>query len=495
MGLMNTSRMPVHVIIQWGRAGIQGVTADATGNSIRLREQFSHAWPDTLDVANDAVGVGKWLKSKIGPPEASRLIVLVPREEIVLRLLTLPEADEENLPDLVRYQTAARSSVPLDQMAVDYVQLTAPATSGGRWVQVATLPAERLQHMQRCAEAADLTLSSVGVTTWSVGELIRRAEQYRGLDADGDRLVIRQIDSQLEISLWRGADLLFAHVAQATDAQAVLAQVQRALMSHQAIVGEHELQRTWLLTSTADADALSASLASRLGVEVIQLDAARDLPATLPVAEMAADLAKGAPAWGGLLASWQVTPPTIDFLQPRRAAIKQNQIKTYLTIAALLVAVLLPATYFGLRLRMNSLRGQIAEKQRLLRENEDELKAGEPVRDAVKSLAAWQRQRVDWLEQMQRMTTDMPGTERLYLDRWRFDRGVAPALGSIEADGFARDRQDVQRTTQRLAEQPGVRIRPNPIGSGGDDPEYPILYQLDAELVTPSRSAARDRKE
>ena len=88
----------------------------------------------------------------------------------------------------------------------------------------------------------------------------------------------------------------------------------------------------------------------------------------------------------------------------------------------------------------------------------------------------------------------MPGTERLYLHHWRFDSIVGETLGTTEATGFARQREDAEQFSQRLAEQAGFRIRPNPIGYTESAPEYPTVFQLDAELVSQKRRAGRSER-
>jgi hypothetical protein len=113
----------------------------------------------------------------------------------------------------------------------------------------------------------------------------------------------------------------------------------------------------------------------------------------------------------------------------------------------------------------------------------------------VTFLSSWERQRVDWLDQMQLIGAEMPGTERLYLDRWRFDAGSGTSYSTTEATGFARQREEAQQFAQRLADQAGIRVRPNPIGSGGNDPDYPILVQLNAELAPPNRQPVKNKRE
>lgn len=509
--------MPNYLVLEWGRGGIRGLDAAVTGgavtggsgtggavtggagtgNMIRVRASFSQDWPAELDAVNDAEGVGLWLKSRVaelGTGER-RLIVLVSREDIVMRLLALPEAKDDTVADLVRFQTGARSSVPLDQLALDYLPLVAAPPHGGRWVQTATVPARLLRHIRTCAEVAGLDLCTVGTTTVALGEAIARAARSRDLSMDCNTLIICVVAGQLDVALWRGTDLLFSHGARAEDSNAVTVEVQRALMSHQGVVGEGGVGRAWLIAPADSEMELRAALASRLGCEVITFDRSQDLPASLQATGLAADAGPSIAALGALRAGDQAMVPRIDFLQPRRRIVKRDRTKIIAAVCVGLLFCVLATAYLGSRLYVNTIEQRIAEQTKLVQARDETLRQGEPTREAIALLSAWESRRVDWLEQMQRIGGEMPGTEHVYLNRWRFDRATGTALGTTEAMGFARQRQDAEQLTQRLAEQPGFRIRPNSMGTGGGDPEYPILFQLNAELVTPARQPARKESE
>lgn len=485
--------MPNYLVLEWGRIGIRGLAAEVTSDRVQVRASFAHAWPAELDAMNDSAALGTWLKSQLHELDVHdhQLIVLVSREDVATRLLALPDAGDESLPDLVTHQLAARSSVSLDQLAFDFVPLNATPFQGGRWVQTATVPQTLLQRIKTCLGAAGFDASCVGMSTVASGEAIACAERGLQLPAHQKRLVVCVVRDQVEVAMWRGIDLLFSHVARAADSKVVAVEVQRALMSHDAVAGSYAISRVWLIAPAENEAELRSALATRLGCDVIAFDPTRDMPVT----GLASDSGPYIASIGALLAIVQSTIPTIDFLNPRRREIKPDRTKMIAAVAVGALLVLFTAAYSASRLYVSSLDKRIAANEATVRQQDKFLKAGEPTRAAAAMLSSWDGRRVDWLDQMQRISAEMPGTDRVYLDTWRFDLATDEALGTTAATGFARERQDAQRLTQRLAEQAGFRVRPNPIGTGGSDPAYPFLLQLDAEVVTqPQRTVRNESK-
>jgi len=189
---------------------------------------------------------------------------------------------------------------------------------------------------------------------------------------------------------------------------------------------------------------------------------------------------------GALLGQSDPVLQNVDFRNPRKSVVKPKRTKLLVGLVAAALCVIVGGTYGGVRLYLNSLADQIADRKAQDQQLESALTRGEPVLQMSEFLDELESRRVDWLDQMQHISLSMPGTERIYLERWRFDAVPGDVVGRVHADGFARARQDVEATNQRLADQGGFRVRPNAIRSHRGDPEYPVRYELDADLVVPA---------
>jgi len=464
--------------------------ADVSKAGVRVRLSFVLPWPEDSDLRDDPVRAGEWLQSEFDRlgVRGKQVLVTLPREDIVMRPLQLPDAPDTTLPDVVRYQASAQSAVPLDQIEVDYLPVRTTTSESGRTVLMASAPRRLLKQIQACIEAAGSELASIGTTALSCCEIAARVEDHRGYNAEGGSLVIAAVGQRLEISMRRSGDVLFAHGARAAHQQETLgvsAEVQRALVAHEAAVGDAGIGRAWLIADADDLQSTCAHVAGDLGYEVQALDPFGELKRDVRVDDSPGKPAEFVGPLGALLGQADPVLQTIDFLNPRKSVVKPKRTKLLAGIVAAALCLMILGAYGGVRIYLKSLADEIAAKQLQDQQLESDLTQGEPVLQMSEFLDELESRRVDCLDQMRRINQSMPGTERIYLETWRFDAVPGDIVGRVHADGFARDRQDVEATNQRLADQRGFRIRPNAIRSHRGDPEYPVRFELDADLDAP----------
>src|SRR5258706_7864635 len=98
--------------IEWEHEQVSGVQAHVTAGRVRIDRTFVIPRPTTSGSGSVPLMVG-WLK-----PELARLgiaggsvLVALPRDEAIVKRIELPEATDDELPVLVRFQAGAKSSV------------------------------------------------------------------------------------------------------------------------------------------------------------------------------------------------------------------------------------------------------------------------------------------------------------------------------------------------------------------------------------------------
>ena len=109
------------------------------------------------------------------------VLVSLPREEAVVRLLELPECSDDELPELVRLQAATRSAVPFDRLLLDFLPLPRVADVVGPHVLMVILGKPTADRVQALLTAAGLQAAAIQLSAVGTGEVVaRQAARRRG---------------------------------------------------------------------------------------------------------------------------------------------------------------------------------------------------------------------------------------------------------------------------------------------------------------------------
>ena len=482
------------LVLEWLPDRVIGVEATTAGSQPLIGQQFELIRPEALTGA-DGAQVGAWLTAELAKLRvvARHVSVVLPREATVVRRLELPNAPDDELPLLVRFQAEAKSSVPLSELAHDFVPLPPRAGFAGREVLLATVPRPTLANIRSAMSSAGLELRTVAVSSWALAELVAATPgDANGRTDTGCDVVIACNGSRLEIVFLYGRLPLFTHTAHLPgesveqDETALLAEISRALMAARNIHAGLQLERAYIIHDAADIASLALRLSPRLGCTAVRLK-----PHDLVKASVVTDAGSAslAAVVGLLLHEVRHAVPAINLIAPRQQVVKPDRRK--LKIAGAIAAAVMLLTIGTLTLNSYLARlDREIEQQILDNAGLDEfLKNNEPVLASHKLVRDWNLGNVFWLDQMLALTERMPGTDRIYLNALRFDPRPE-ALGQLKAEGFARERKDVIDLDLRLlAERDRYQVRPHAISQSPSDPEYPWRFETEIILRTPPKPA------
>ncbi|HUG91230.1 MAG TPA: hypothetical protein VML55_10370 [Planctomycetaceae bacterium] len=482
----------------WDRHQLSCVVAHVSKSRVRVEQCFRLTWPDGLDPDAAPERAGNWLKDELRRRgvSARQVLVSLPREEAVVRRLELPNAPDDELPDLVRMQAATKASSALDQLRLDFVPLPREAGAELREVLMTTIPAADASKLGRAIEAAGLELASIGLSPVGAAEIAARVERHRRLDATGTSLVVARHGPRVEMSLVRREHLVFTHSARLEggsedrDNQAILAEVTRATVAQQKLLVGGTIARAWVLGTEAETRSLCEALQARLSCEAETVDPLALVQLTSEPADFAASRAALAGPIGMLLARSEPTVAAIDFLNPRKPVEKTDQRRINLIVRGSLAAALLLAGFAWLTWYKLSLDGQIESLQTRLSDLNRAIRDAEPDVAAANAIAGtWDDFRVDWLAQMNALNEARPGADQLYFTRFKFQPATAAGIAKVEGHGNARSRYDVQSLYDGLDER-NYQIVPKDAGQAARDEDYPHAFALDATLQARKPAAA-----
>jgi Tfp pilus assembly PilM family ATPase len=442
--------MPELLAIEWEHEQVRGVVAEVVPGRVRIERTFVIPKPMASGSSTGPLKID-WLKTEMAHQRigGGQALVVLPRDEAIVKRLELPEAPDEELPVMVRFQAGAKSSVALDELALDFIPLPKRSDVPGREVLMATVPRQTIDEVVTVCRSGGLEPVVIGLTAAAVAEFVARAESSADNAAGGASLVVARHGNRVEISMLRRCHLLYSHSARLSDAatgqeaQAIVAEVSRALVALRGAIADVKIERAWTLVSAAEHEQLAESLHRRLQCEVVALDPFSSVERDPRVGDAIADRSLFAGPIGMLLARADARVPGLDFLSPRQPPVKRNVRKQRLIRAAAgaVALVLLLGTVHWLQL--SNLDAQIEDLADTERKLDQELAEGAPSKKSSDEVAKWVADGEEWLDELPELASRMPGTDRVYLKMLRCEAKTAgSAYAPMYLDGFAREQKD-----------------------------------------------------
>lgn len=485
--------------IEWGRGQLVCVEADTARGQVTVKRCAVIAWPDDTDLTTRPLQAGQWLKEELRRLGISsrQAVAAVSREDTMVRHLELPNVPENELPDMVRFQAATKSSQPLDKLLLDYLPLPPRATFEGRDVLMATVPTSLADSIRQVLHEAGLDLLALGVTSVAASELIVRAHGETVRNPDVFSLVVARLGNRIEISILRGPHLVSSHSTQLMEGtppqqqQALFAQINRSLVALQRVIGSVAIGQVWLVGSENEARPHHDAFAGRFGCPVEIVDPLSIPEVHVAAAELPAERAQYVGPIGMLLGQGEARAAAgVDFLHPRKPVVAKDWKQWRPAMIAAGLIVVLAGGYVIRHQHVSSLADEIAALQQKDLELNQLLDDGQPTLDSAKAVQDWQDANVVWLDPMSRIVGAMPGTDRLYLTEWTFNKMPSSnSVAQISATIRARERGDVYRFRDQLSAL-GMTPTPSTILEDDRDSSYPYRSELEINLKREAPAAA-----
>jgi hypothetical protein len=480
--------MPHYISIDWEADNLTGVEASVIDGAARVHRCFQFDFPEGIDPEEEPQRAGAWLSASLKDAHITTdaVLVVLPREAIVVRRLELPNAPDAELPDLVRFQAATKSSTPLDKLALDYVPLPVAADATSRQVLMLTVDGARLKTIRQVLTAAGLNLRGVGVSPIAAAELVTRIEGEHSADPHQATLIVYQDARRVEITILQQRRVVFTHQLQLTGDEdgirASLVEINRASIALSQSQHDVRINEVCLIHAGNADPALEEALAKRFGGQLHVLDVAqaKGLRTDDPVDR--AVLAAFAPSVGMLFSHAAAEVPAVDFLHPRRREETQDRTKLKLGLAAAGLLLLAGLGYGLFHWHLSGLQQQIATLEDRQRELQQAVKAGAPELAAAGNIGGWIDGTRDPLAIMSELQGRGPGTARLYLTEYEQLGGNRDAIARISGKGYSKSRKDVEELQETL-EAAGYRVLPRVTTPSRLDPDYPFEFQLDLQVV------------
>lgn len=482
---------------------LTAASASVAGGRVVVKRWVTAERPSTL-AADDAEGLGLWAGDQLreaGLP-LSRVVLVAPRSDVVLKSLTLPMpegGDERDLAEMVRLQMVRQLTMSADTAAIDYAIVgeaplsesrpPAPATgaaspgstgaagaatgpgsgpgitpppsgpatgaptggptggsadaSGGKVILAGAMPGARLEWYRRFAEAGSFMLARIALRSFGVAALLDEVAARSGMAVLG----VAPGAQSAELVVVEGGKLVNAR---ASDVPVPSSRTEIELYAEKLAV---ESKRT-LMSHRAARPEPDVGLIGVLGVgELAKRVAERCAVATGLAAETVAppdaiDLPEFMPESDraavlpllGLLLEQSSDGRTLDFAHPRRAPDRGARLRQ-LVLAGLAGALVLGGVgYVVADQKLSGLREQLAALEQQRRDLQGEHTRYLAAHARLGHVRSWSQAEVDWLAHLHHLSFALPDPRE----------GTAKEItGRLRADGTYAPRTSTQGTRQR----------------------------------------------
>jgi len=411
--------MPRLLVINWNARTLRYVHTDADRQGrLRVLDAGQEELPAEGELSAAIVTGVQQLVGRL-KAEKSKLLILMNRGSVDSATFAVPPASESELPALVQNMAVRDIPGATDQTPIDFIAYpTRP--DGTRNISAMALVAEDLVLVRQLMAQSGCKSHGVLVSTHPlrsfVPELLRIEQQASG-DSDSASLIISRGDDVAEVLLSAGSlPLLSRTIRLAADVpqfeinRYLRSETQRTLISagaqlaypakiaHVVIVGNEEQ------TAGLD-DVLSEHF--QVVAAVVRPSSVLADPGSVEPSVNIVNSGSFAPLLAAAFEDAASVTPAIDFANPRRAPMKTSPIKK-IAAAVTAVSLLVGGGFYYVWSQFSEIDDENARLVTRLNELNEIVKDTQSRRSLVTSVAAWEKNRISWPDELRDLTERIP---------------------------------------------------------------------------------------
>lgn len=349
----------------------------------------------------------------------SEVLVALGRASTELKLLTLPAAPDEELPDLVRFQAESEFNALTEQWVLDFLPLRGADGEGvPRQVLAAAVAPEVMRQIQTACNQADLRLRRVVLRPCAAASLVLRQES-----ADRTQLLVDLLRDEADLTVLAGRQVVLLRTARLPGdvgagqeaLRPLLGEIRRTMAAAHNQLGGEKVSRLLVCGRGSDDATLAQRLSAELGLPVELFDPFGACPLSRQLQEQLPEHAgRFAPLIGMLLDEAEGVAPAFDFLHPRRRPPPPTKRNQYLAIAVAVLLVALGAWAFIWH-QLRALDGEIAALVEQSAQADKAVERARQIEERADAIREWTASEMVWLDELAELASDLPPAQEVVL--------------------------------------------------------------------------------
>lgn len=405
---------------------LTGLVADVSSSRVVVQSWFSSPRPKEVD-PSDAGAMASWVEREIGSEFKGRVVLVVPRGEVVLKRINLPASAgrDRTLPSIVQLQMSRQLAASMSGMAVDYVTLPSLESPDEIGVVAAALPGDRLEALRGLvSRRGRRALAGIALRSAGVASLVRASEQLR----EGAVLAVAPGWDATELVIVEAGQLVFVRAADiglpespdresmAAYAERIAVEAKRTWMSYRGGRDSSEVSSVAVLGPAEMVEPVGRACGEALALpwRAIGLPDCVEVPDSMPATALCAS----APLLG-VLAEAITGERSFDFANPRRAPDLSAARRQRVLLAVLLAIVVGGGLYVLGLMQLDDLRSRLGRVQSRAKELENDYVQLLCDEARLRHIEKWREPEADWLAHLAWLSEQTPAPPMALLDEVR----------------------------------------------------------------------------
>jgi Tfp pilus assembly PilM family ATPase len=471
--------MPQYLAIEWDAAECRVAVASIRGRQVSIEHAFSFP-RGAGDESPDGLGekLAKELDSRsCGRPEA---LVSVGRTRIELRQFAVPPAEEDDLPDLVRFQAAREFNELDDRWRLDFLPIETGGEGPKPVLATAIAPSE-IAAIEKVCERAGLTLRKVLLRPCEAASLLTA-----GGGAKAPQLLIELFAEEADLTVIHEGKTVFLRTTRFAGGRpavpALVAEIRLTLAAARnqlaTEMGESVRIDSLMLFGKDTVDAqLAESVKAELGLPVTLLDPFAGLITSHSLSmSMPAHSERYAPLLGMLQIELRNARHAIDFMNPRRRPEPVSRRNLWISLGAAAAVLVIAYIIWG-RVDHYLLVSDVDHLKDSVKQIQDELDSGKKARTNTAEIRKWVDQDAIWLDEIAGLSRGMPTSHDAMLGEFTASSG--PRGSQMDIKGWTRNYGDIAKMEEGIRPLAG---KMNTTDSHEDGSTPPYAWRFEASV-------------
>lgn len=397
--------MPRILAIDWDRHEVRGLLlqSGATGTSV------AGAWAASLATADPAGLSGAQIGTRLAAAMSEKItgkvttIVGVGRDNMQIKLMSLPPAPADDLAQMVRFQAEREFTALGDDAALDFIPLSGDVRTPHQVLAVA-LSAAGMTEAREVCQSLGVEPDRIPLRACAAATLVYRAGM---VSADKVALIVNPLTDEADLSAQAGDQVVLLRTVRLPEPsqaearqRALVGEIRRTVAAVRQQLADRPVDRVIVCGNQASED-LGGSFAEEIELPVTMFDPAAHAPSGFEKHGVAAEsLARFAALLGMALGEADRRPSIVDFAHVRRPAEARRFGRVHaLAVAAAAVAGLWYGAYLWRQLAQPA--RELAELQARLQGLQAQAKQYEAVSKQAAAVERWLATDVNWLDELE----------------------------------------------------------------------------------------------